>query len=569
MRQFAAHTLSGLLIVTALIGCNEESKSPANNDTKKTNSVVLQTAEFEQTPAQTSNLPLGQRCYYELCNDTIKQVPNILLTIKKAATPSAAQEAYYQQYVEPVLAKYSQALQQRDLTLLKALEEKESHFTTTTLNQAQLRLVYLVRSLKDLKNNPELLKYWTTTYFRLDFAQAFMTFQQFGKFSYFQSLYPNKDLTDVYTQELTKINTIIPRITQDIGMKTTSFPDLEEKIKTRQALTIDEVEELSALSNSMRMIAFFLYGDGVSMLDKLIAAKPVNYRELYDDYKKSAVTDKLRQRSTKSRSLPQECKARFYQSINLYPQQSEIDTFKTLTEKARTAALSQLTQQDPAFQRIESLKFVLPSSAEDNTRSYLRALNAKHRETLETTEQYKSMSDASAFTLALFNFADSDEGLDCDKTPSAEISDKTVPSDGFLLVSWFSVRYPQVGLSILSHEIGHTVFAYSNGNNISRQCLTEKQNNSDKYLNEDYADVFAAKNNIALMNQFNFKTLNYGCSLVLSANDTNLINMDADDPHATGLNRAIQLAIHGGQRLPDSCQQMLQGDFQNVGRECH
>jgi len=570
MRRFAAFTLSGLLTATALVGCKNESSSGANTDSGKDKPLALQTAEFEQTPAQTMNLPRGQRCYFELCNDTIKQVPNIILTIKKAATPSAAQEAYYQQYIEPVLTKYSQAVQHRNQTLLKVLEEKESRFATTTLNQAQLRLVSLIKSLNDLKNTPNLYTYWITNYAKLEFAQAFSSFQQFGKFSYFQRLYPNKDLAEAYLQELTKINSTIPRLEKDIGIKATSITtSLEEKIKNRKTLDIDEVEELSALSNAVRMIAHYLYEDGTKVLDTVVAARSANNSSLYDDYKKSFSMEALRKKASATQALPKECKDRFYQSINLYPQQAEITKFQELAENARKAALSQLTQQDPAYNRIQSLKFVLPSSAEDNTKSYLRSLNSKYNDSVQDIERFNSMSDASALTFALFNAASSDNDLECAQTPSADISDKTVPADGFLLVSWFSVRYPQVGLSILSHEIGHTAFAYSNSINITRQCLMEKQGNTEKYLNEDYADLFAAKNNVALMSQFNFKPLNFGCSLVFSSDNTNLINMDADDPHATGLYRAIQLTIHSGQQLPESCQEMLQGGLENVGRECH
>lgn len=569
MRRFAAFTLSGLLTATALVGCKNDSSSGTKTDSGNDKPQTLKTAEFEQTPTQTMNLPRGQRCYFELCNDTIKQVPNIILTIKKAATPSAAQEAYYQKYIEPVLTKYSQAVQRRNQTLLKVLEEKESRFATTTLNQTQLRLVSLIKSLSDIKNTPNLYTYWITNYAKLEFAQAFSSFQQFGKFSYFQRLYPNKDLAEAYLLELTKINSTLPLLEKDIGLKATSIPtSLEEKIKNRKTLDIDEVEELSALSNAVRMIAHYLYEDGTKVLDTVVAAKSAN-SSLYEDYKKSFPMDALRKKANAVQTLPKECKDRFYQSINLYPQQAEITKFQELAENARTAALSQLTQQDPAYSRIQSLKFVLPSSAEDNTKSYLRSLNSKYNDSIEDVERFNSMSDASALTFALFNTSSSDNDLECTQTPSSDISDKTVPGDGFLLVSWFSVRYPQVGLSILSHEIGHTVFAYSNSINVTRQCLTEKQGNTDKYLNEDFADVFAAKNNVALMNQFNLKSLNFGCSLVFSSDNTSLINMDAEDPHATGLYRAIQLTIHSGQSLPESCQEMLQGGLENVGRECH
>lgn len=569
MRHFAAVALSGLLASTMLIGCKEESKKSSSTETQK--AAVKQPGAYEQVPPSNANLSLGQNCYYDLCRNTIEQVPNILLTIQKGVTPSPAQEEYYKSYIEPRMKTVVQALMQTQSLFLQTLEQKESRFSQATLNDIQMRLIYFLTLSRDEKNHQAIVDYLNGEYKKLDFAQAFAVFKSIGKFSYFQKLYPTTGLNEAFEKELKIIQGLELQLNAGLGFKLNLVaPNIAEKIKNRQDLFTDEVAELARASNSVRQLAYFAIGEGSKILDQEIATKPLSLSAIMDIYKNSTIKEDIKKNITLATQLPQQCKARFFQSINLYPQKSEIDNFQKLAEQTRKAALSQLSQSDPAYARVSAVKFVYPTTAEENTKAYLRMLSDQQESFAQDMGEIKAMSDSTLFAMAVIsslNGVHSD--FDCAKIPSADISDQTIPDDGFLLVSWFSVRNPTVGVSILAHEIGHSVFAYSNSIEVTRQCLKFKKDNSEQYLNEDYADVFAARTNVALQNQFNIKTANYGCALTISPTNTSLLNMDPKDPHSSGMYRAIQIATHSGQVLPDSCQQMIQqGGFQSAGVVC-
>ncbi|MFM6927862.1 MAG: hypothetical protein ACKOX6_05320 [Bdellovibrio sp.] len=571
MRQLATITLSGLIAMTALVGCKEESRSSETRKAVGDKSVAMTVAEFEHVPNNVSSLHLGQQCYYNLCGETIQQVPNIVLTVQKALTPSKEQETYYQTYIEPILKKMIQAEQASKNAFIQKLTRSENQFAASTFNPTQARLIYFLKEAKKIKSSPELAKYLASKYIELDFYKAFQAFNSFGKFSYFQKMYPQLSLAEAYSKELSIITPLADRVNKDLGISfTTIDPLIVSKITRHQELSIFEVETFTAAANNIRQMDHFLFAEGGQALDGLLKQDPLNYSELYDTYKKSNIKQSL---LADIKGLPEQvaqCKGRFFQSINLYPQQTEIDAFAKKAETVRQVALEQISPQDPAYAHIQSLKLVLPASADENTKNYLRYLTNKERDANSTTAQISSMSDSALFALALLvSNSTEDSKFECPQIPSSDISDQTVPADGFILVSWFSVRYPQVGATILSHEMGHTVFAYSNSTDITRQCLKEKKDNSEQYLNEDFADYFAAKSSVKLHSELNTKALNFGCALVGSPYNTSLLNMNSDDPHSSPMYRAIQLATHSGQVLPDSCQQMLQqGSFQSVGRAC-
>lgn len=570
MKQFAALALSGLLASTMLVGCKEESKKSSSTEPQKT--VSPQSGTYQQVPTNTSALPLGQRCHYDLCKDTAQQVPNIIATIQKAMIPSQAQEEYYKTYIEPQMTSAVQKLNQRSSLFLEILEQKEAGFSQATLNQIQMRLIYFLSIPKDNKKHPELIAYLKKDYAKLEFAQAFAVFQNMGKSSYFQKLYPSMDLKEAYEKELTTIQQLDSQLNKGLGIKLKSIPpDIAERIKAHQDLSVDDINELTETANNVRQIWYFALGNGSKALDQEMSRSPLQMADLIALYQNSSLKTDTRKGMESTAKLPEQCKVKFYQSINLYPQKSEVDRFQKLSEQTRQAALSLLSQNDPAYARISSVQINLPTTAEENTKSYLRMLSSKKDMFADDINELKAMSDSAFFTLVLLNALDAgDDGIDCDKLiPSAEISDSTLAADGFLRVSWFSVRYPQVGVSILAHELGHSVFAYSNSIEVTRQCLKSKKDNSDKYLNEDYADIFAAKTNVVLQNQFSIKTENFGCAFIYNLTNTSLLNMDPNDPHSSGLYRAIQVATHSGQALPESCQQMIQqGGFQSAGVVC-
>lgn len=162
MKQFAALALSGMLASTMLVGCKEDSKKSSSTEPQKT--VSPQSGTYQQVPTNTSALPLGQRCHYDLCKDTAQQVPNIIATIQKAMIPSQAQEEYYKTYIEPQMTSAVQKLNQRSSLFLEILEQKEAGFSQATLNQIQMRLIYFLSIPKDNKKHPELIAYLKKDY---------------------------------------------------------------------------------------------------------------------------------------------------------------------------------------------------------------------------------------------------------------------------------------------------------------------------------------------------------------------------------------------------------------------
>jgi hypothetical protein len=367
--------------------------------------------------------------------------------------------------------------------------------------------------------------------------------------------------------ELEFIEKNLPRLTKIIGGANSLDANITEKIKASQPLDLDEMEELSEYSLSIHRLEHFLFGEGKAIITELMKSSPLTSEQLYKIYsKKKLQTEHTKRMQT---DLRDNCSDRYFQSINLYPQTEQLEKFKSLAEQARESALSLISTQDPAYEKVKAIQFMYPPTSDKNSTSWLNALRSKATSIQEETDGLEQLESQSLYAKALIMtmFADysKEENL-CPKIPDEKISDKNAVAYGYVMVSWFSVRYPELGASIVAHEIGHSVYAYSNMSDVTKSCLKQKQA-SDNFTNEDFADLFSAKVSQNLTEKYQIPTGNMACALMDNLYPLN--SRDTSDPHSTFLYRALQLNIANGKQIPASCQQLALRDNAAATRQCN
>ncbi|MBO9668159.1 MAG: hypothetical protein J7501_15260, partial [Bdellovibrio sp.] len=539
---------------TMLTACNDESKSTSTRQMEQRKETRLVP---KVTEADRGKYSAYEFCYRELCDKTLAKFPNVIDTIVKSAQPTPAQEAYYNTYISPALKAYMAQAETTNKVLLAGLQAKQDRFATTELNPDQQRLVRFLELTSNLKKDPSFESYFTTKYSNLDFAKAHTTFLTMRGYTYLQKLYPDKDIKTALEQEYSLVSVYAAQMRTSIGTMVNYTPtDIAEKIKKGEELSLQEVESFSANAYSQRMLVFFLFSDGSDQINKSLKERPYTAESLSEIYRihnlPSMVLAKIKLPELKEDL----CKARYLSSINLYPQDQEIAKFQPIAEQIKQEAIRQLLPNDPAIEKIQNLKLIYPPTLNQNSKSFLGKIKAKQERAVTFQQELNSMSDSAFYTMALiYSLNGPQKDGTCDELPNGEISDKTTPWDSYLALSWYSIRYPELGIGIVAHELGHSIYAYSNNVEYVRQCLIDKKSGIPNYANEDYADIFGAKVVASLNKNLKYPMYNYVCGI----DDPKSTSIDdpINDNHSGTIYRALQVQRVLGMDIPQSCQYLV------------
>lgn len=179
----------------------------------------------------------------------------------------------------------------------------------------------------------------------------------------------------------------------------------------------------------------------------------------------------------------------------------------------------------------------------------------------------------------------------CNQLPIETVSDYALTSSGKISVSWFTANYPELGVSILAHEIGHVVSAMLRRDALmgtqhekffqSLQCISDRNPyvttpiQLQGFLNttwseEDWADHFSSlvMNELKRKRSPHYSDRNKACALV---QDTGSVYTDtsldpvAYDTHSSGPLRLLFVG-HDRQNLAPVCSQLL-GYAQTANRQ--
>jgi hypothetical protein len=547
-----------------LTACNEETNSTSLHKTQPQESRLIP----KLTPADRDRFSAYEYCYRELCDKTLAKFPNVVDTIVKSAQPTPAQETYYNTYIAPALKAYMTQADTSNKVLLAGLQAKQHRFAEIELNADQQRLIRFVELTSNLKKYPSFESYFTTKYGNLDFVKAFTTFLTMRGYTYLQKLYPDKDIKTALQLEHSLVSVYAAQTRTSLGLTLNETPtDIAEKIKKGEDLSIAEVESFSNNAHSQRMLVFFLFSDGSDQVNKSLKEKPYTPESLAEIYRIHALPSMMLAKIKHPDLKEDLCKARYLSSINLYPQDKEIAKFQPIAEQVKQEAIRQLLPNDPAIEKIQNLKLIYPPTLNQNTKSFLAKLKAKQAKALEFQQELNSMSDPAYYTMALlFSLNGPPKDKTCEELPNGEISDKTIPWDGYLGLSWYSIRYPELGIGIVAHEIGHSIYAFSNNVEYVRQCLIDKKSGIPNYANEDYADIFGAKVVASLNKNLKYPMYNYACGI----DDPKSASIDdsIQDTHSGTIYRALQVQRVLGMEIPKSCQDLVKDRTPKALQSC-
>ncbi|WP_413584863.1 hypothetical protein [Bdellovibrio sp. HCB274] len=514
--------------------------------------------------------PQEYACTMDLCSDEFKKFPSVKKTVEKAATPTAEQKNYYDTYIVPVLTKNTLLTQKKARAGLDLLNEKERAFPTQELTEQQLFVIHTMYIIKNSAKFPAFDLYWNSILPKEPFYKATMTFRQMGNWTYFTEMHPKVELQQATKDELKFIQAVLEKLNSIIQGAEKIDPLIAAKIGNGELITTEEAKSLSSMGFAIRMMDHFLFGGGRHIITQLMEQHTLSKTELYKIYEDSGIKTTMALQANAMTATT--CEAQYYQSINLYPQPQELERFKQLAETTRQAAIESLgPMQTEAAKYLSQAKFNYPLSAAENSKAWLRALEMKNKTHQDEIDGLKDLDIQSLYAMflvrSIFNSPDSAKPDQCPQIPDADISDKTNTSTGHVLVSWYSIRHPEMGAGILAHELGHGVQAHSVPSSIqsTNQCLARKQS-SEQYISEDFADVFAAKVMMNLKNNHKVQTANYACGLMDSLQS--LRNLNTKSVHSSDLYRALQLKVESKEKVPQSCEQLAQSNQASITHSC-
>lgn len=163
----------------------------------------------------------------------------------------------------------------------------------------------------------------------------------------------------------------------------------------------------------------------------------------------------------------------------------------------------------------------------------------------------------------------------CEELEPSGFSDSAYEGVKEFKTSWQSIMFPEIGVGVMAHEIGHIVSFYVRQNrdgnlyNQVKECSKERHEKLLKsqseyagswsqYGEEDWADEFAAAVINELKTDLPFLQ-NYNCALINVDKKTEeykepkLFDLSGTDTHSTAFLRAIRTHVQMGHQLPQSC----------------
>ncbi len=249
---------------------------------------------------------------------------------------------------------------------------------------------------------------------------------------------------------------------------------------------------------------------------------------------------------------------------------------------------------------LDAVEFALPETNQEHLQTLLNGLKMETLGIVKNTKLFASNDSSLDNFLVLaalvennsgsFNPDKNDLSKDsevvkaCDALPPVDsVSDYTLTSLGKISLSWFTAAYPDLGVSIIAHELGHAasfnlrLYQYNtnvkNDNfNSSLTCIANRNpfvmtaRNLSRFDNtpwseEDFADHFSSLvlAELEKSHSFWFSPKNMACGLVLDMGDfyaDTSLAPGKTDVHSSGFLRLLEVAQDRNQVTP-ACQRIL------------
>lgn len=307
------------------------------------------------------------------------------------------------------------------------------------------------------------------------------------------------------------------------------------------------------------------------------AALPLNIDEFKDQFRLIYEGSQLRKTFQNKTSIKtiyseafQKCQKSLFNSYAFLPSEQQLSEFSSVITQVKSTALQVVEERKNMSVKDQfNFEILLPNSRENFLNEFALYMNDRKDETQQFIGGLKAVSLPEDIFNTGFLGATvfSDESIlkstveACDQFKPTALDDKTYLDYKMINVSWSSVQVPELGASILAHEIGHQVDKlFAADVTQEKLCLQQKQG-SEKYLAEDFADLFSAEVMKRMNYQLNGKPVdNMGCALLSSENGEFtqgfLKNTSDSDTHSSGFFRLIAFsAMTSG--ITNQCQQFL------------
>lgn len=267
------------------------------------------------------------------------------------------------------------------------------------------------------------------------------------------------------------------------------------------------------------------------------------------------------------------CKASLTAALASSPTSAQNENFKKqIIPQVKSAASAILSSEEK--QILNKTEFILPKTRQDMAHYFKHELLS----TMEVNDKSYQLflrldpnlqTHQEAFYLILsmakdHKIYDALEGVGefCDENGPKHIVDSALASFKMIHVGWRSVLYPNHGFGTLAHEVGHVLSAAAKENpriNNIKSCLQKNQNGIERFVEEDFADLFASK----VMTQQKAPA-NYACLLLRQTNQKfSHLNFSTllDDKHSSSFLRLLNLGSYMKTTAPacESLQKSLYG----------
>lgn len=258
------------------------------------------------------------------------------------------------------------------------------------------------------------------------------------------------------------------------------------------------------------------------------------------------------------------------------------------------AVIGQLVEE-----KIRKIEFSMPDSNAERVQRIQQSFQAEKKDIKNSEILNNKNAIAELQILAMMAVSKGDDPADlvkeskvlraCGELPVESISDAALSSHGKISVSWFSVAYPEVGVGIVAHEVGHVTSSFmanfersgyipKKGFSKVWSCVANRNpfakgnvpdsNYTTMWAEEDFADLFSSRVMAELESQGYPVSKNMGCALVDDGGDfysrTNQLQPSESDPHSSGALRVLMIA-HDRKAMTPECRP-LENWIQSKGR---
>lgn len=264
--------------------------------------------------------------------------------------------------------------------------------------------------------------------------------------------------------------------------------------------------------------------------------------------------------SERDRGIVPKCEERFNRVTEL--DQGDVRRTKKMISEVKSAAVtaSKRLFRDDALQKsleqkINGTEFVLADRGSvrlKKFRTFAVERIEKFKQTLEQTKTPSTSMDNVLLLIVVLKSATSAQTPDdrsevekkCKELTLMDVTDAANPITGRISVSWFTTVSPEVGLGILSHEVGHVVSAearrlsyqivgqtpfdesltcVSNRNIFVSHPRSLKAWHNTQWSEEDWADFFSSEVLMELKkagSEFRQQSKNFACAAIVDHGDT-------------------------------------------------